>query len=86
MFVLKSLTIRRRNYYSSDPALMGPLEGEMELRSDKSNLQFNLSPEQTQRILEIVAEAVTDSAKECAKIMVSQVSSQIEGTELLGNA
>lgn len=84
MYVVKSLTLRRRNSFAPRLVDIGPLEGEMELQSDKNKLEIKLTAEQTQRIVAVVAEALVDTAKEAASIMTAQVLSQVDGVQLLG--
>lgn len=79
MFIVKSLTLNRRHSWMQLVKDMGPLEGTMELASDKTKLELKLSPEQTKRIVAVVAEALVDSAKETAAIMTSEIIEQVDG-------
>lgn len=85
MFVVKSLSFRRKNYYSMDVNHLGPLEGEMELlNSNKNSLTMQLSAEQTQRILGVISEALVDTAKEAGQLITAQVMEQITSTQVPG--
>lgn len=83
MYIVKAVSLRRKNYYSTNPAHMGPLEGEIELRSGKNEIKLEMTAEQTQRIVAVLAEALVDTAKEAAAMISQQVIAQADGTQLL---
>lgn len=86
MFVVKLVEFRRKNYYSSDIKALGPLEGKLELlNGEGTSLNMNLTKEQTQRIMEVVAEALVDTAKEAGTLLKGQIVAQVGGVELLGS-
>lgn len=86
MFVIKAMSFRRQNYYSSDLARLGPLEGSIEFQSETQTITTRLTPDQTQRILAVVAESLVEAGQALGVLVTSQVISQVAGVELLGEA
>lgn len=84
MFHVKSLSLNRQNSWHSNPDDWGPLVGKMEL-ADKNEtaMTLKLTQEQTQRILQVVAEAIVQSAREQAKMIAADVVAQAGGVKLI---
>lgn len=83
MFVIKSLILTRKNCWSSKPKDMGPLQGKLALTSaEEINLEFNLTAEQTQEILKLVAGALVTSAKGVSSMLTQDVL-ELENSETI---
>ena len=86
MMVVKSLQLLRKNYYSP-VGNMGPLVGKIEFVShDENTIQLQLTEEQTQRIMAVVADALLASTKSVADILTQQVVEQVAGVPALGQS
>lgn len=84
MMIVKSLSIIRKNYYSCSMKDLGPLTGKVEFLShEESTVQLNLTEEQTQRIMAVVADALVASTVELANVLKQQVIEQITGVPAL---
>lgn len=74
MFIVKSLILTRKTSWASNPKDMGPLQGKLALTSaEEINLEFNLTAEQTQEILKLVAGALVTSAKGVSSMLTQDV-------------
>ena len=86
-FVLKQLTIQRKNMYASRVEQLGALEGQLTLMNEaKSNITLQLTEQQTQKIMVVIAEALVDTTKELASIMTTEVIEQATNGLALGSS
>jgi hypothetical protein len=76
MFVA-AISIRREGYYSwGAPDLSKPFRATVEVHGAEGKVELNLSPELSQRVVDVIAEEVIKAAQETAQAMVSSFSSQ----------
>lgn len=68
---LKSLTMRRRESYETDP---GTFVGELTCSSPNSQVTIKLGPQACQQILEIAGQGIKEAAQEQADFLNSQAS------------
>lgn len=68
---LNGLTIRKNYYEATDGTMVGDIA--IEVGGGIGEVKLVLKPEQIQRILNIVAQAVVDSAKEVAKELTTRI-------------
>lgn len=82
VLVLKTLSIRHRDYYSRDLDATKPLsyEGKVEFVSNTGEVNFNLDGELSARVLAVVAEVMAESTKRLANNLTAEI---VAGTPLL---
>jgi hypothetical protein len=77
--VLRSLSIRLRDYYSRNVTDNGALsyEGKLEFTGSSGEVAINLNAELSQRVLAVVADAMTATTRELANNLTADVLSGV---------
>lgn len=71
MFVA-AISIRRQGYYAyGSPDLTKPFEATIEVHGEHSKTELRLSPELSQRVVEIIADEIVAAGKATAEAMVA---------------
>ncbi len=87
MFMVKSVTLRRQYYYTAKPEDMGPMTGSIELiNQQKTEVNLQITEEQTRRIMEVLADALVDTAKQTSSLLTTEIIEQVSDPKLLGKA
>jgi hypothetical protein len=82
ILVLKTLSIRHKDYYSRSLDATKPLiyEGQVEFVSDTGEVKFNLDGDLSKRVLAVVSEVMAESTRKLANNLTAEV---VAGTPLL---
>jgi hypothetical protein len=84
MLVVKSLQLQRKNSWTNEIKNMGPLEGKVQfVNSNQCCFEVAMTPEQTRKVIEILAESLVTSAEDLGRLLKADVIESAGETRLL---
>jgi hypothetical protein len=77
--ILRSLRIQKKDYYSRSLSDSGALsyEGKVEFSGESGDVSINLNAELSQKVLAVVAEAMTETTRDLARNLTADILSGV---------